>query len=114
VLRTQPVCAFPGCNQRATDVDHIVALSRGGLRSRDPICKGCVLSTTANVRARKGRARGTSKHARSAGKVELDGFPPRPLSGCELYKRSLPEAARVVGYVEFIPVTPSKRLGDGI
>jgi hypothetical protein len=26
----------------------------------------------------------------------------------------LPEAVRVVGYVEFNPVTPSKRLGGGI
>src|SRR5262245_19602580 len=34
VLREQPICAVRGCAVLSTDVDHIVALARGGTNDR--------------------------------------------------------------------------------
>lgn len=34
ILRRDPVCRWPGCEERSTDVDHIVSKRRGG--SDDP------------------------------------------------------------------------------
>jgi len=42
VLASRPLCEWPGCNQAASEVDHVVALSKGGTNDETnlrPLCK---------------------------------------------------------------------------
>jgi len=52
VLHDEPVCRTHGCGQLATDVDHIVALAKGGTNERtnlQALCHACHSRKTARV-----------------------------------------------------------------
>ena len=53
VLRVNPVCAIPGCGQRATDVDHVRSIRSGGdaldVRGLQALCHAHHAAKTARV-----------------------------------------------------------------